>query len=78
MTDLALITSNIEEVLHKLLVTAKLEVGNILVVGCSTSEINGKKIGSASNMAVAQAVMSGLLPLVEKTDYTLPCSVANI
>jgi uncharacterized protein YwlG (UPF0340 family) len=40
--------------------TAKLSVGQILVVGCSTSEILGSKIGTDSSPEAAKAVFEGL------------------
>ena len=39
---------------------AKLHEGQILVVGCSSSEVCGDKIGSNSNLDVARAVFSGI------------------
>ena len=39
---------------------AKLKAGNIVVIGCSTSEVVGSKIGTNSNVEVAAAVFSGL------------------
>ena len=39
---------------------AKLREGQILVVGCSSSEVCGDKIGSNSNLDVARAVFSGI------------------
>ncbi len=39
---------------------AKLKKGQILVVGCSTSEICGSKIGSNSNLEVANATFAGI------------------
>ncbi len=40
--------------------TAKLEKGSILVVGCSTSEVVGEKIGTASSPEAAKAVFDGI------------------
>lgn len=40
--------------------TAKLQRGAILVVGCSSSEIAGHKIGSDSNLELAQAVFEAI------------------
>ena len=37
---------------------AKLKEGQILVVGCSTSEVCGDQIGSNSNFEVAKALFS--------------------
>ncbi len=34
--------------------------GEILVVGCSTSEVEGERIGSASNVDVAEEIYSGI------------------
>ena len=39
---------------------AKLNQGDILVVGCSTSEVLGEKIGTASSPDAAKAVFSGI------------------
>ena len=39
---------------------AKLTKGDILVVGCSTSEVVGEKIGTASSPDAAKAVFSGI------------------
>ncbi len=49
-----------------LLDTARLQPGDILVVGCSSSEVLGEKIGTASNMEAAGAVMDGILPLLQE------------
>lgn len=45
---------------------AGLKKGQILVVGCSSSEICGDKIGSNSNLEVAQAVFAGIYEVLEK------------
>ncbi len=39
---------------------AKLKAGNIVVVGCSTSEVVGAKIGTNSNIDVAEEIFKGL------------------
>ena len=39
---------------------AKLTKGQILVVGCSSSEVCGDKIGSNSNLEVAESVFAGI------------------
>ncbi len=49
---------------------AGLTKGQILVVGCSSSEIGGDRIGSNSNVDVAEAVFSGIHEvLTEKGIY---------
>ena len=49
-----------KEVLRELLETAKLQPGQILVVGCSSSEIGNFKIGSHSNGEIGRAVYEAL------------------
>lgn len=51
-----------EEIIEK----AKLVKGNVLVVGCSTSEIIGSKIGSNSVPEVADAVFDGLYSVLSE------------
>ena len=49
---------------------AGLQKGQILVVGCSSSEICGSKIGSSSNPEMAEAVFSGIYEILqEKGSY---------
>ena len=46
----------------ELLDAAALKAGDVLVVGCSTSEVAGHSIGKASIPAVAEALLAGLFP----------------
>ena len=48
----------------ELLDAACLKPGDILVVGCSTSEVAGHTIGKASIPEVAAALLEGLFPVV--------------
>ncbi len=50
----------------ELLQTAALKAGDILVIGCSSSEVLGEKIGTGSSMDAAAAVMDGVLPLLKE------------
>jgi len=43
-----------------------LKPGDLFVMGCSTSEVGGKLIGTGSNTEVAKAIMDILLPELEK------------
>lgn len=45
---------------------AGLKEGQILVVGCSSSEVCGDKIGSNSNLEVAQVVFAGIYEVVKE------------
>lgn len=49
-----------EKAILELLEKAKLKANDIVVVGCSSSEIIGEKIGSASNYDVAKEVFEGI------------------
>lgn len=59
------ISASVSKAAKQLLETAGLEKGDIFVVGCSTSEIAGQKIGTASAPDLAKAVLDGLLPLLD-------------
>ncbi len=48
-----------EEAVLALCEAAKLKEGDLVVIGCSSSEICGEKIGSGSNTDVAEAVFLG-------------------
>jgi len=48
------------ELTKELIVTSRIKEEQILVVGCSSSEIVGKKIGSFSNLEVAEALYGGI------------------
>lgn len=50
----------------ELLEAARLKQGDILIVGCSSSEICGKKIGSASSEEAADAVFGAVYPVLKE------------
>ena len=54
----------------ELLEAAKLSKGDIFVIGCSSSEIKGARIGKGSDIDAAKAVYEGVYPiLAEKGIY---------
>lgn len=55
------IEKNLQICLKTLFETADAQTGNILVVGCSTSEVIGERIGSRSNKKVAEILIRLLL-----------------
>ncbi len=55
-----------EQAARELLDAAALKPGDILVVGCSTSEVAGHSIGKASIPVVAEALLAGLFPAVRE------------
>lgn len=44
----------------------KAEKGDIFVVGCSSSEIGGSRLGTNSSLETAQAVFKGIYPVLEE------------
>ena len=42
-----------------------LKTGDILVIGCSTSEVMGKLIGTGSSVEAAKAIMDAVLPKIK-------------
>ena len=50
----------------ELLEIAGLTAGDILVVGCSSSEVSGQKIGTASGVEVAKAVFDGIYEVTQE------------
>lgn len=50
---------------------AQLEEGNLFVVGCSTSEVIGEKIGTAGTMAVAESIYAELKQFQDKHGISL-------
>lgn len=45
---------------------SRIRAGEIFVVGCSSSEVLGSRIGTATNMDVARAIYDGIFPVLEK------------
>ena len=60
--DINNIKEDIKTVVRELLDCASLKEGSLLVLGCSSSEITGQRIGTCSSMDAAQAVYEVVLP----------------
>ncbi len=58
--ELEIIQKQGYELTKEFIDTSKIKEEQILVVGCSSSEIVGKKIGSFSSLEVAEALYSGI------------------
>ena len=58
-------------VVSELLEQAQLNPGSLLVIGCSSSEIVGKRIGKGSSMEAAQAVFRGIYPVLREQGIDL-------
>ena len=50
--------------LYELLEHANLKAGSILVIGCSSSEVMGEKIGHGSSVEAAEAVYDAIAPIL--------------
>lgn len=50
----------------ELLAVAKLNKGDIFVIGCSSSEIKGAHIGKGSDIDAAKAVYEGVMPILRE------------
>ena len=50
---------------------AKLKEGDLLVIGCSSSEIVGERIGKGSSMEAAEAVYEAIAPILKENGIYL-------
>ena len=69
MVDTVYLAKQLKQALADLNHASKLKPGEILVVGCSTSEVAGEKIGTASNAELAETIWHTLSSAVEKEVY---------
>ena len=56
---------------RELIEAAHLKAGQLLVIGCSSSEIVGQRIGKGSSLDAAQAVWAGVQPELERSGVLL-------
>ena len=64
--DLKEITTESRQAVTEILEGAKLNPGDIFVIGCSSSEILGSQIGTATNLDSANAVFDGIIPVLKE------------
>lgn len=64
--DLKLVCEDLKIAAEELLNIAEVKPGQVFVVGCSTSEILGAKIGTVGSLEVAQAVFKTLSDVAHK------------
>ena len=60
------ITEQAKTVVTELLEQAMLRPGSLFVVGCSSSEMVGSRIGKGSSMEAAQAAFRGIRPVLQE------------
>lgn len=65
------ITIQARNVVTDLLEQAQMKSGSLLVVGCSSSEMVGKRIGKGSSLDAAQAAFSGIYPALQENGIHL-------
>ena len=65
------VTKQAAQAMEELLAAAKLERGDLLVIGCSSSERVGLKIGKGSSLEAARAAFDGIYPVVQEAGVAL-------
>ena len=65
------ITLQARTVVTELLEQANMRPGSLLVIGCSSSEMVGEKIGKGSSMDAAQAAFAGIAPVLKERGIEL-------
>ena len=65
------ITLQARTVVTELLEQANMRPGSLLVIGCSSSEMVGEKIGKGSSMDAAQAAFAGIYPVLKEQGIEL-------
>lgn len=66
-----LVRRQVAEVLEDVLAQAKLSCGDIFVLGCSSSEIAGARIGRGSSVEIGAAVVETVLPRLREAGLFL-------
>ena len=64
--DLMKLASDVAKAAEELIKTAGPKPGRIFVLGCSTSEVLGSKIGTARSPETAEAIISALMKVTKK------------
>ena len=59
------------EIILELIETAKLKKGDLLVIGCSSSEMVGCRIGKNSSLEAAEAAFRGIYPVLQEKGIRL-------
>ncbi|HAZ20172.1 MAG TPA: TIGR01440 family protein [Clostridiales bacterium] len=60
------ITNQVSTAVKELVEAAKFNKGDLFIIGCSSSEIVGERIGKGSNMEAAETVYEALAPLLKE------------
>ncbi len=68
---LASITEDAKNAVEALICAANAKKGSLFIVGCSSSEVLGEKIGTNSSLDVAKALFEGIYPAICKSGLHL-------
>lgn len=68
---LNLIKEQAEQAVKELIAISGLKPGDLLVIGCSSSEMVGQRIGKGSSLEAAQAAYAGIAPVIRETGICL-------
>ncbi len=71
MSELEQYKAEAEQAMAELIEAAKLRPGQIVVVGCSTSEVSGHRIGTFSAPELGKALFDGVLSALSKNGLYL-------
>ncbi len=66
MVDFSEVTRQSRQAVTEILKQARLKEGSIFVIGCSSSEILGDQIGTATSLDAANAVFDGIIPVLKE------------
>lgn len=65
------IKAQAQKAISELIDISGIKSGELLVIGCSSSEITGGTIGKASSMEAARAVFEGIYPVLKEKGICL-------
>lgn len=69
--ELEEIKEQAREAVLDVLEQAKLKKGDIFIIGCSSSEVAGIRIGQGSSLKVAEAIFDGVYPILQERGIQL-------
>lgn len=69
--DISAIKQSVHAAIYEFLEATGLKSGQLIVLGCSTSEVGGHLIGQASNQAYGEAIISTILPPLKESGIYL-------
>ncbi|UIO42154.1 TIGR01440 family protein [Brevibacillus brevis] len=69
--DLSAIEKQISDIVEEVADMAELAAGQLMVIGCSTSEVLGEHIGKAGSQDVAKALYRGIQSVVRKRGFAV-------